>query len=394
MGKSKNLFNKILQEAKINKVLLTKDKENNIKDIEKKDSNNEQKKEKKKTKFMGFSGLKHFFPSKPVKKLSTPGIIGLENIGATCYMNATLQCFSNIDKLRTYLIDKKYQELEKNKNEKKLSFALAEVLNHLWNDLNIQYYKPENFKEIISEMNPLFKGIVANEPKILVLFILETLHKELNKAPNIKMDNNYIANNQDFFEVFNEFFEFFKNENKSIISDQFYGSINSMTICGFCKVAVHNVQTINILFFPLEEIRIFKNYSNNNYVQIEDCFEYYERQEIYPSCYCNNCRQLYPAYNHSKIFSAPPTLIMNLNRGKGLQFNVNIQLKEIIDLRNYIFYSESPYKYELVGVICHYGTNDMGGHFIAYCKNSNNCQWYKYNDAMVSKISFTEITLY
>ena len=392
MGKSKNLFNKILQEAKINKELLTKEKENNIKDIEKKDNNNEQKKEKKKRKLIDFSGIKHFFPSKPVKKLSTPGIIGLENIGATCYMNATLQCFSNIEKLRTYLIDKKYQELEKNKNEKKLSFALAEVLNHLWNDLNIQYYKPEYFKKIISEMNPLFKGIAANDPKDLVLFILETLHKELNKAPNIKMDNNYSANNQDFFEVFNEFFEFFKNENKSIISDQFYGSINSMTICGFCKVAVHNVQTINILFFPLEEIRIFKNYSNNNYVQIEDCFEYYERQEIYPSCYCNNCRQLYPAYNQSKIIYTPPTLIMNLNRGKGLQFNVNIQLKEIIDLRNYIFYSESPYKYELVGVICHYGTNDMGGHFIAYCKNSNNSQWYKYNDAIVTKISFTEIT--
>ena len=91
MGKSKNLFNKILQEAKINKELLTKEKENNIKDIEKKDNNNEQKKEKKKRKLIDFNGLKHFFPSKPVKKLSTPGIIGLENIGATCYMNATIQ---------------------------------------------------------------------------------------------------------------------------------------------------------------------------------------------------------------------------------------------------------------------------------------------------------------
>ena len=38
----------------------------------------------------------------------------------------------------------------------------------------------------------------------------------------------------------------------------------------------------------------------------------YERQEIYPSCYCNNCRQLYPAYNQSKIIWAPPTLIINL----------------------------------------------------------------------------------
>jgi len=48
MGKSKNLFNKILQEEKINKELLTKEKENNIKDIEKKDNNNEKKRKEKK----------------------------------------------------------------------------------------------------------------------------------------------------------------------------------------------------------------------------------------------------------------------------------------------------------------------------------------------------------
>ncbi len=29
-----------------------------------------------------------------------PGLIGLQNIGATCYMNATLQCFSNVPKFR------------------------------------------------------------------------------------------------------------------------------------------------------------------------------------------------------------------------------------------------------------------------------------------------------
>ena len=50
--------------------------------------------------------LAQFLPKKPVVNLSVPGIIGLKNIGATCYMNATLQCFSNITKLRSYLLDK------------------------------------------------------------------------------------------------------------------------------------------------------------------------------------------------------------------------------------------------------------------------------------------------
>ena len=44
--------------------------------------------------------LQEFLPNKTIHKVSTPGIIGLLNIGATCYMNATLQCFSNITRLR------------------------------------------------------------------------------------------------------------------------------------------------------------------------------------------------------------------------------------------------------------------------------------------------------
>ena len=407
MGKSKNLFEKVLEKtndnpqgflSKINEKIIIKEnkqqeeirktlkKKKKEKKDKKKDKNNEQ----EKYYIQNQSSNIDDFVS--IEKLSTPGIIGLENIGATCYMNATLQCFSNIVRLRSFLIDEEvHQHLKSNKNEKQLSFALSEVLYHLWKDLKIQYYKPENFKEKISEMNPLFKGIAANDPKDLVLFLLETLHNELNEAPKLQMNNNYMANNFNFFDVFNEFFQYFNNENKSVISDEFYGSMNTMTTCGYCKVTIHNVQSINILFFPLEEIRKFKNYYHN-LIKIEDCFQYYERQEIYPSCYCNNCRQLYPAYNQSKIIWAPPTLIINLNRGRGLQFNVNFKLEEYIDLKNYIFYSESPHKYELVGIICHYGSNDMGGHFIAYCKNCNDCQWYRFNDAIITPISFNQIT--
>ena len=71
-----------------------------------------------------------FEPPKAIYKESSPGIIGLLNKGGTCYMNATLQCFSNIKELRTKLLNEiLYQELEKNKNTtKKLSFSLAEVL--------------------------------------------------------------------------------------------------------------------------------------------------------------------------------------------------------------------------------------------------------------------------
>ena len=335
--------------------------------------------------------LTEFFPRKTMHKKSYPGIIGLINIGATCYMNGTLQCFSNLSRFRTQLLDKKfYQNLEKNKfKDKKLSFALAEVLKNLWEKLEQRFYAPENFKKVISEMNSLFKGIAANDPKDLILFLLETMHKEMN-SPRNEVIIDKIPNNTNLNEVYNNFVNYYSNKNKSLISDEFYGFINNYTTCGCCNIKIHNVQIINILFFPLEEVKKFKNYNHNN-VSILDCFEYYEKMDIYPSFHCNYCQRNCHAYSQNKILFSPQTLIINLNRGKGLEFNVNIIFEEYLNLRKFIQFKNSPYYYELTGVICHFGSNDEGGHFIAYCKNSENCEWYKYNDQIVSKCNFNEV---
>ena len=332
-------------------------------------------------------------PVKAIHRKYNPGIIGLLNIGATCYMNATLQCFSNIVGLRKKLLDKDiYQDLERKKNTtKKLSFALAEVLYNLWKNLNKGFYSPDNFKQLISKMNPLFNGVAANDPKDLILFLLETMHKELNNPENNnEINNNQFIDNRIFDDVFKDFSINYINQNKSIISDEFYGFSNSITTCGFCKTIIHNVQSFNIIFFPLEEIRKFKQY-NYNIVNIYDCFDYYEKQDIYSSFYCNYCKQNYQATQQSILLNPPKNLIINLNRGKGIQFNVTIIFEEYLNLKKYIYFKDSIYYYELTGVICHFGSNDMGGHFVAFCKNSENCQWYKYNDQTVTKTSFTEV---
>ena len=325
------------------------------------------------------------------------GLIGLANIGATCYMNATLQCFSNVEFLREeLLIPEFYDQLDKNRESKmRLTFALAEVLKNLWFKFEQKYYPPEHFKEVISDMNPLFRGIQANDPKDLILFMLETMHSELKTIDiNIMVDNNFVPNEHSLYEVYLDFSNYYLSKNKSIIFDIFYGCTNIVTACLNCRSEIHNVQVNNIIFFPLEEIRKFKKYDSKTPVTVLDGFEYNQRYETYLSYYCNDCHNdNSTAISFTRYLYTPRVLIINLNRGKGIQFNVNINFDEYIDIRNYVFLNDSPHKYELIGVISHFGESGMGGHFIAFCKHLSDygSKWYKFNDGFVDECTFKDV---
>ena len=72
-----------------------------------------------------------------------PPLIGLQNIGATCYMNATLQCFCHIEKFvynfkyNLHIID------IANKDNKNLTYSFKSLIEKLW---PINYNDP-NFNQ-------------------------------------------------------------------------------------------------------------------------------------------------------------------------------------------------------------------------------------------------------
>lgn len=78
-------------------------------------------------------------------------------------------------------------------------------------------------------------------------------------------------------------------------------------------------------------------------------------------------------------------MIINLDRGKGIKDNIKINFDEYLELKNYIYYPQSPHFYELIGIICSLDSFDMNKHFIAFCKNSENIKWYKFNDEIVEE---------
>ena len=322
---------------------------------------------------------------------------GLANIGATCYMNATLQCLAHIQRLTYHLLNSETKKkISSNKTKYKLTSAYLTVLENLWQNKNIKYYSPNQFKDVISEMNSLFAGVQANDSKDLILFLLETMHKELNvEYNNLNDQDNNIDNMQTQYNyelTFQNFTKYFKDKFNSAISHLFYAMFNSIMCCQNCNVVLHNVQCYNILIFPLQRVKEYKM-KTENIVDLYECFDYHQRPDLISgkTYYCNNCRQMVDNVNTTKLLYGPKILVINFNRGRGLEFDVKINFPEYMDLTNYVYYKQNmPTFYELVGVVTHFGPSSMGGHFIAFCKSFGNQQWYRYNDAMVDPSSFED----
>ena len=289
---------------------------------------------------------------------------------------------------------------------------------------NIKDYAPEEFKSKISTMNPLFEGVAANDAKDLVNFIIMTLHEELNKANNENNDNNINLDQRNQMLMFNNFIQDFQKNNKSIISDLFYAINCNKTKCGYCNTETYNYQTYFFIVFPLEEVRKFKsnnmnqynnfnnnfnynfnnNFNNNfinnynfdnNIVNIYDCFNYDRKINVMSgenAMYCNYCQKTWASSMCTYLISGPKILILLLNRGKGIEFNVKIQFPEFLDISPFIVNQFNNnmninFNYKLIGVITHIGESGMGGHFIAYCRDPITDNWHKYNDAIVTEVT-------
>jgi ubiquitin C-terminal hydrolase len=352
-------------------------------------------------------------------------------------MNATLQCFCNILHLIDYFKfnPRVVETINKYLIEKKLcltsSFKI--LIDNLWpygnkiqeyyygKNTNNKYFIPKEFKNKISNMDDLFKGVAANDSKDLVNFIIMTLHEELNEAPKGSINNNAVNNqNLNLYnnnEVLQYFLSNFQKEN-SIISNEFYAVNHTLTKCSQCQLTKNNYQTYFFLIFPLEEIRKYKldqcnkqmmnmcqnmfnvnpfvfqqnlqKMQNTNSVTLEDCFNYNEKIDTFQgqnAMYCNICKAQLTSFYQTKLYSGPEILIIVLNRGKGIEFKVKLEFSLFIDITNYVELKDfNGWKYQLIGVVTHLGESGASGHFIAYCKSPIGGGWYQYNDELVFEV--------
>ena len=300
----------------------------------------------------------------------------LQKFNDTSYLNAILQCLGNIDNLvKFFLNPKEISIINGNISEYRLSFVIGRLYDHFYPlpEKEKITYGNEKILGVLCDYNHTYKSVEKRNPCDTIGFLLSTLHNELNKKNNNNIENNFDKDDKQStikFGIIN-----FVNKNDSIISNTFSYFIIKEFYCEECTKTIYNFQNFNTL--DLDILETSKQKGNNKSINIKDCLDYFCEKKT-KKRFCEKCKKNVNVDITSKIYSSPNYFIFLLDRGN-LDENLNIKfdIEEKIDLKKYIEKENTPYLYELVGIVT---INIIEKKYESFSKSPIDQMWYLYDE--------------
>ncbi|PKK27570.1 ubiquitin specific peptidase 8, transcript variant X2 [Columba livia] len=330
----------------------------------------------------------------PVFGGSGPALTGLRNLGNTCYMNSILQCLCNAPHLADYFNRNLYQDDINRSNFLGHKGEVAEefgvIMKALWTG-QYKYISPKDFKITIGKINDQFAGYSQQDSQELLLFLMDGLHEDLNKADNRKRYKEENNDHLDDLRAAELAWHKHKQLNESIIVALFQGQFKSTVQCLTCHKKSRTFEAFMYLSLPL---------ASTSKCTLQECLRLFSKEEKLTDnnrFYCSHCKTRRDSLKKIEIWKLPPVLLVHLKRfsydgrwKQKLQTSVDFPL-ETLDLSQYVIGPKNNLKrYNLFSVSNHYGGLD-GGHYTAYCKNASKQRWFKFDDHEVSEISASSV---
>ena len=229
------------------------------------------------------------------------------------------------------------------------------------------------FRDALTFQNPSFPDLGEIEPVKLFKYIIEQLLKECN---NISQPiNNNKLNQQNLIDfdqtqAFNKFLNYFQNNFKSFISDNFFGVKKLIRTCTSCNRSYFLFEYFTYISFEPE---IMEYSMINNSCCFEKCFEVAPKIIYQTKINCPICNNSTVTNEQRSFYTVPNSLIVNFERNNK-NFNVPINFQPTLILVNII---ENPVQQslKLKGIIKKYSDENKKEHFLCLYLNIATNNW-------------------
>lgn len=171
---------------------------------------------------------------------SKKGLVGLQNLGNTCFMNTSLQCLANCIELSEYFLQNFYKKDINSDNPIGTQGALATSYAKLLKEL---YYgesssvAPRQFKQAIATFQSMFTGYAQHDTQEFLNFLLDGLHEDLNLVKKKPFVPKYEESDKNDDILAEHAWKSHLRRNQSALVDLFYGQFKQTTTCNCSNVA-------------------------------------------------------------------------------------------------------------------------------------------------------------
>ncbi|KAJ9425218.1 hypothetical protein QL093DRAFT_2236246 [Fusarium oxysporum] len=208
------------------------------------------------------------------------GVVGLQNLGNTCYMNSALQCVRSVEELTKYFLTNEYLN-EVNKTNLlgyngKVAITYGNLLKEIYTE-GRGSVTPRDFKNTIGRCRSTFSGYGQQDSQEFLGFLLDALQEDLSrvkKKPYIEKPDStddMINNPEAIKEMADKVWDITRLRDDSVIADLFTGLYKSTLKCPECgkisitfdpfnnltlPIPVEDVWMAKVKFLPLNDVPV------------------------------------------------------------------------------------------------------------------------------------------